>query len=107
MNELKLVLKKPYKFEGEEYMEIDLTGLESLNGNDLQDADKESAVVNGASVSPVKEMELGYCLVLAAKAAKKPVEFMKLLPAPLAIAVKNKVTGFLYGSEYLEETPET
>lgn len=107
MSDLKIKLKKPYTFEDQkEIREIDLSGLEEMTAQDLMRAEKLSATVNGADFTPVKEMTLGYCLALASVACKQPIEFMMGLPGPVAIAVKNNVTSFLYSSEYVEETVE-
>lgn len=39
--ELVIKFKKPYKFEGKEISEIDLTGLEDITGNDMVQVNKE------------------------------------------------------------------
>jgi len=88
---------KPYMFEGNEYTEVDLSGLDNLKTTDLIEADKVF-VVSG-QIATVKEMNVGYACILAAKVSSKPLEFYQGLPAKDAIKVKNVVTRFLLGQD--------
>jgi len=88
---------KPYKFEGNEYTEVDLSGLENLKTTDLIEADKIFMV--SGQVAMVKEMNVGYACILAAKVSSKPIEFYQGLPAREAIKVKNMVTSFLFAQD--------
>lgn len=91
-------LKKPYKFEGKEYTEIDLSGLEDLSAADMIAVNKYmDRTATGIQVMP--EVSLEYACVFASKAAKLPVEFFTNLPPKQAIKVKNRVMGFLFGAE--------
>lgn len=93
-----LKLKNPYKFEGKEYMEIDLSGLENLSAADMIAVNKYmERTSTGIQVMP--EVSLEYACVLASKATKMPVEFFTGLPPKQAIKVKNRVMGFLFGAE--------
>lgn len=93
-----LTLKKPYKFEGQEYTEIDLTGLENLTAQDMISVNKIlSRSSTGIDVMP--EVSLEYACILASKAAKQPIEFFTGLPPKVAIKVKNRVMGFLFGTD--------
>jgi len=94
--ENKLVLKftKPYKFEGEEYNEVDLSNLENLTASDMIAAQKQ--VNKGGNVDIIPEMSLQYACIISARVSKKPIEFFTALPAKEAIKLKNIVTGFLY-----------
>lgn len=90
--------KKPYKFEGKEYGEIDLSGLENLTATDMIKVNNYmDRTASGVQVMP--EVSLEYACVLASKAAKLPVEFFLNLPPKQAIKVKNRVMGFLFGTE--------
>ena len=90
--------KKPYKFEGKEYSEIDLSGLEDLSAADMIAVNKIMNRSNpGIDVMP--EVSLEYACNLAAKATKQPIEFFTNLPPKQAMKVKNRVMGFLFGSE--------
>jgi hypothetical protein len=86
--------KKPYSFEGAEFTEVDLSGLESLTAKDLMEADKQFTATG--QVAAVNEMSLGYACIIAARVSKKPVEFFENLPAQEAIKVKNTVSSFFY-----------
>lgn len=95
-----LVIKfaKPYRFEGKEYTEIDLEALADLTGADLIAVDKLMSR-DGISIEVMPEVKINYACNLAAKALKLPVEFFEGLPAKEAIKVKNRVMGFLLGSD--------
>ena len=91
-------LKKPYKFEGKEYTEIDLSGLEDISAEDMIRVNKRlSRTSPGIDVLP--EVSLEYAINLAAHATKLPIEFFKGLPGKYAIRIKTRVTGFLFGGE--------
>ena len=96
-DEESLIVKfsKPYKFEGREYTEVDLSGLEDLSAEDMISADKYLS--KNGSFSVVPEMALEYACFIAAQCSGQPIEFFRRLPAKEAIKVKNKVTGFFYG----------
>ncbi|WP_404427306.1 phage tail assembly protein [Ureibacillus chungkukjangi] len=91
--EKKVVFKKPFNFEGEEYKEVDLNGLDDLTTTDLIEADKQFSTSGQFSV--MNEVTIGYAIIVAAKASKKPVEFFEKLPASEGVKVKNMVMGFL------------
>lgn len=93
-NDYLIEFKNPYRFEDKEYLQIDLSGLESLTAKDLMDAEKQFAA--SGQVAAINEMNIGYVCIVAAKASKQPVEFFEKLPANEAIKVKNAVTGFFY-----------
>lgn len=91
-------LKKPYKFEGREYTEIDLSGLEELTSADMISVNRiMSRGSNGIDVMP--EVSVEYACHLAARAAKLPVEFFLGLQPRYAMKVKNRVMGFLFGAD--------
>lgn len=95
---LVIKLRKPYQFERKEYTEIDLSGLEELTAADMialeNQYDRKSPGIN---VMP--EVKVGYAVMMAARAAKLPVEFFNGLPPKEAMKVKNRVMGFLFGSD--------
>lgn len=96
-NDNMVKLSKPYKFEGKEYSEIDLSGLEDLTAADMIKANK--ILERAGTMSVLPEMSLEYACVLAARASSQPIEFFNGLHPRDAIKVKNKVTGFLFGQE--------
>lgn len=96
-NEYVIRFSKPYTFEEETYVEIDLSNIESVTALDMIAAQK---VINkSGEVTPLPEMSLEYACVIAARVSKKPIEFFKNLPAREAIKLKNLVTGFLFGAD--------
>jgi hypothetical protein len=94
-----LVLKfgKPYTFDGTEYIELDLSGLEDTKASDLSAVNKQ--ISKSISSSLVPEMTIDFAQYMAARITKKPVEFFKNLPAREAIKLKTIVVGFLYGGD--------
>ena len=90
--------KKPYRFEGKEYTEIDLSGIEDLTGADMIAVNKiMSRTSSGIDVMP--EVSAEYACHMAARAAKQPVEFFTSLPPREVMKVKNRIMGFLFGSD--------
>lgn len=90
--------KKPYIFERKEYTEVDLSGLDDLQASDMIAVNKYmQRTSSGIDVMP--EVSLEYACVLASKAAKLPIEFFTGLPPREAMKVKNRVMGFLFGSD--------
>lgn len=87
-------LSKPFIFEGKEYTELNLD-LDSLNGNDMLSAEKEAKVIAGPS--PVPELSKPFLAVIAAKAAKVPVDMIMALPGKDFSKVTIEVQDFLLG----------
>lgn len=89
----KVILSKPFSFEGKEYTELVLD-LDSLTGNDMINAAKESRVIGDTSAVP--EMSKTYLVVLAARAAKVPVDMLLALPGKDFSKVTIRVQDFLF-----------
>lgn len=96
---LVLKLDKPYKFDGVEYTEVDLSGLENVTAGTLENVGKIMAKRSPGLNPATIEMELGYCELLAARVTGKPLEFFQGLPGRDAITLKSKIVGFLYGGD--------
>ena len=96
-----LVLRfgKPYKFGGQEYTEVDLSGLEDVTAGVLENVGKIAAKKNPGMNPALQEMSLTFCTYLAQRVAKLPLEFFEKLPAREAIKLKTMVTNFLYGGD--------
>ena len=96
-----LVLRfgKPYKFGGQEYTEVDLSGLEDVTAGVLENVGKIAAKKNPGMNPALQEMSLTFCTCLAQRVAELPLEFFEKLPAREAIKLKTMVTGFLYGGD--------
>ena len=92
-----LKFRRPYQFEGQEYTELDLSGLENVTAADLCAVGK--IMTRLGIVNPVAEMTVDYAIYMAARASGKPVEFFQGLPTKEGIKLKNMVTGFLYGGD--------
>ena len=96
--EMKIVFKKPYKFEGKEYTEIDLSGMDDLTGADMIAVNKIMSRTS-AGIDVMPEVSAEYACYFAARAAKQPVEFFTGLPPRELMKVKNRVMAFLFASE--------
>lgn len=97
--DLILRFAKPYKFGGQEYNEVDLSGLEDVTAGVLESVGKITAKKNPGMNPALQEMSLTFCTYLAQRVAKLPLEFFTGLPAKEAIKLKTMVTGFLYGGD--------
>lgn len=86
-------LAKPYVFEGTEYGEIDLSGLDKLTVQDAIDAQLALTGQPGAVILP--ERSTAYIARLCAKAAGLPIEFFELLPVGAARKVRGTFTEFM------------
>lgn len=96
-NSYKITFSKPYRFEGKDYTELDLSGLDNLTAEHMIAADKYMTRNGNFSVMP--EMNLEYALYIASEATDLPIEFFKRLPPKDTIKVKNRVTNFFYGED--------
>lgn len=89
-------LRKPITFDGKLIESISLD-LDSLTGEDIEKAEVQFMTNNPsiAAQTPLKEMSKGFLSIVAAKAAKKPLEFIKKLSAPDYSQVTTQVQVFL------------
>lgn len=92
-----VVFKKPITFEGKNYKDVNLSGLEDLSAADMIAVNK--TIERGGTVNVLPEMSLEYACLISARATGKPVEFFKALPPKEALKIKNRVTNFLYGED--------
>ena len=99
LEDLVLRFGKPYKFGGQEYTEVDLSGLEDVTAGMLENVGKIAAKKNPGMNPALQEMSLTFCTCLAQRVAKLPLEFFTGLPAKEAIKLKAMVTNFLYGGD--------
>lgn len=97
--DLILRFAKPYKFGGQEYTEVDLSGLEDVTAGVLESVGKITVKKNPGMNPALQEMSLTFCTYLAQRVAKLPLEFFTGLPAKEAIKLKAMVTNFLYGGD--------
>ena len=95
---LVIKFRKPYMFEGKEYTELDLSCLEDMTAADMIAIENQYDRRHpGINVMP--EVKIGYAIMMAARAAKLPIEFFDMIPQKEAVKVKNWVMGFLFGSD--------
>ena len=73
-------LARPYGFEGKEYGEIDLTGLEKLTVQDAIDVQRQLFGEGEAAASVLCETTTAFARAMAVKATGMPIEFSKLMP---------------------------
>lgn len=92
---MKHVLAEPFEFEGKKYEEIEMA-LESLKGSDMSSVKKQFAAQG--EFSPMPAADSDYCMMIAARAAKLPIEFFYELPAPEYYAIAQAVGSFLISS---------
>lgn len=99
--EISLVLKfrKPYVFDGKEYTEVDLSGLEDATAKDLEAVGRIMEKRTNGTNPATMEMTMDYAQLLANRITGLPLEFFKNLPAREAMALKTTVVGFLYGGD--------
>lgn len=91
-NEYLITFKKPFTFEGKEYKEVDISGIEKLTTGDLIEADGQFG--NTGQFAVMNEMTTGYACIVAAQSSDKPIEFFQQLPAVEGVKLKRIVMGF-------------
>lgn len=92
---MKLVFKKPYKFEEKEYKEVDLN-LDALTGKDFNETLRQ--LKGSGWFAPIPAVDPEFCMHFAAKASKLPLEFFENLPAGEYGTAVQKVSNFLMAS---------
>ena len=92
-NDKLVKLAKPYKFDDEEYSEIDLSGLDKLTIEDAVLTVKKLTGDGELAAMVMPETSTAYTDELAAKATDLPIEFFKLLPIGASKKVRQMVQG--------------
>lgn len=93
--EIIVALEKPYVFEGKEYGEIDLTGLNKLTIQDAIDAQRQLFNEQEVAAAVLCETTTAFARTIAAKATGLPIEFFKLMPRGVAKRVSATVRRHL------------
>lgn len=88
-------LGKPFNFEGSEYTEIDLGGLDSLTIRDAVDAQKALFGQQEIASTLVCETTTSFATAIAAKASGLPIEFFKLMPRGAGMRVRRAVQNYI------------
>lgn len=96
-NDLIVVFKKPFTYEGETYKQVDLTGVENMTGAQLCAAQRMYAKTGSVAMSP--ELDPNYSCIVAHMVTKLPVEFFKALPAKELGKIKRAISGFFYSDD--------
>lgn len=92
---MKHIFSKPVKFEDEpEIKEIEID-LEGLNGYDIDDVKKQFSAAG--NYSPILATDTTFCIMIAARRSKRPIEFFKELPGKDYLAIAQGVQNFLLG----------
>lgn len=96
--------KKPFRFRGNEYDSIDLSGLENLTVKDL--CEVQADLINDSEVAAALLMEttVSFACAMAARAAKKDPDFFRALPARSVKAVQKAVLKAI-NKEQDDDTP--
>ena len=90
----KIILSKPYEFEGETFTEIDMQGLYDLKAKDLSEIEKIYMATGGNPA--LTSLTLDYAIIVVQRVTRQPLEFFENLPAKDATALKNEVVYFFY-----------
>ena len=93
MGNLTVKFAKPYKFEGTEYDEVNLSGMDGMTIQDMIDIQKKLAgeIATLAAV----EATTSFAQEVATKASGKPVEFFKLMPRAKIKQVQTEILNNL------------
>ena len=87
---------KPYTFEGKEYKEIDLSGMDKITLADMSAIENRIRTGSfGKNTNFMIELTLEYACHFAAKVTELPVEFFLGIPATDAMELKGIIRGFL------------
>lgn len=73
-------LKKPYVFEGKEYSEVDISGIEKLTVGDAIKAQIELFGQENIATTLVTERTTAFARQIATMGSEYPIEFFKLMP---------------------------
>ena len=86
-----ITLSRPYRFEGKDYTEIDLSGIEKLKVQDAIDAQKQLFNEREIAATIMSETTTAFARIIAAKATGKPIEFFKFAPHRVSKRVNQMV----------------
>lgn len=94
-NQYLLKLNHPYVFEGKEYAEIDLAGLDKLTVQDAINAQRQLFNEREPAAMLLCETTTAFVRILAAKATGLPIEFFKLAPRGVSRRIYGMVMGYM------------
>ena len=90
-----VTLKRPYRFEGKEYTEIDLGGLDNLTIQDAIDAQRDLFGRQEVASALVCETTTAFAMEIAVKASGLPIEFFKQMKRREGKLVQAEVIGHI------------
>ena len=94
-NQYILKLNRPYVFEGKEYAEIDLAGLDKLTVQDAINAQRQLFNEREQAGMVLSETTTAFSRAIAAKATGLPIEFFKLAPRSVSRRIYGMVMGYM------------
>ncbi len=92
---------KPYTWEGKEYKEVDLSGMETMTVQDMVDVQKKLSGDTAAIL--MMETTTIFAQEMAVKASGKPVEFFKLMPRSKIRQIQAAIVGQLNADQNKEQ----
>lgn len=92
--DLILKLGDPFRFDGQEYTELDLSGLFDLTAMDMAEIDRRMQVMGYSYARP--EVTGTYAMLVAARVNHKPWEFCQKMKARDMIRLRETVRAFFY-----------
>lgn len=96
-NYLLIIFDKPYNFDGDIFNELDLSGMEDINGRQLTAIEKAFCKTGVISTTP--ETTSTYAKIIATAVTGLPAEFFEDLPGKEIRKIKTAVTRFFYGED--------
>ncbi|MDO4439200.1 MAG: phage tail assembly protein [Eubacteriales bacterium] len=87
--------KKAYTWEGKEYTELDLSGLDNLKIKDAIEIQSELFDEQETASALLSETTTSFARKLACRATGMPIEFFKLMPIPITRQVTAKIQEYL------------
>lgn len=97
-----ITLSRPYKFEGKEYTEVDLSGIKNLKIKDAIEAQKQLFNEREIAATIMSETTTAFARAIAAKATGKPIEFFKFAPHRLSKRVNQVVQSNMNATTQIE-----
>jgi hypothetical protein len=89
-------LSRPFKYDGEEITEIDMSAMLDLSASDLVQIDREMSRLGYTGTR--QELTRQYAMLVAAKCMHKPGDFCDGMDARDSIRLKEYVVTFFYAT---------
>lgn len=88
-------LGKPYKFEGTEYINLDLSGLDRMTVKDAIDIQRQLFNEREVAAAMLTETTTAFARAIAARATELPIELFKLMPRGASRRVAGAVREYM------------